>query len=869
VELFHGIIDTGFLYRFRIQDSCGRNDTINYVPRFVSFNLGDSLISCRDFTVFPNPHVIYTPPVLYTVYDQGIFVDSSSADQPTFYHLPPGIYQVTASQALCHPNTVTVSLPGLRGACLVPMMDSTCTPSYAVYQSIVTTREHFSLVSTTNSSVYWQKEPSPYSNAAVFVSVPVGSYNLVSDSGCTVPFPLPAFAHTVSAISTRQCTGQALITATVTPPIRSCNSAQGGYITLLKDNQYIASQNIGTGSTAQFMVSDTGYYVVRLFLSNTTDFTLDATFDTICPLDTVLVYVDNNALPNIIAKQVILVCGNVTTNIPYTIFGGTAPYTVQILGYPTRYVPTTHDTFPNVAVGVYTMIVSDSCGISRSFSVSVIDTCSTVCTVNSQFSLNTALVCTSGVVNLQNLSSGASHYRWDINGSIYAYGSDTSFVAFPGNSYTIRLYAYVGICVDSFIVTFIDTCHPVCAVHSRFSVNDSLTCTNQTVTLHNLSTGATSYRWDINGTLYSHATDTSITAAPDSSYTIRLYADSGICVDSFIVTFIDTCHPACTVHSQFAISDTLTCVNVLVSTQNQSTGATSYQWDINGTIYSTATDTSFASSVSGADTIKLYAYKGACIDSSTKTITIIDAVSGAARQDISLCAPFSLQLNSHIANTLWSNTIADSVITVTTPGLYQATVSNGCSSAIDTFNVAEYPGITGFSLTDSKVTICSDRPDTVTVAASIDSGQRSVVFIWSTGQRDSAVYRSDVTSYLSGTYDVTADNGYCPQTRTISIAEAPCDSSCINNFAIPDIFSPNGDRMNDTFFLPHVCNLSPFAMHIYNQWGELVFESQDINQGWDGKYKGKEQPEGVYWLWLMITPGKATIYLSRTVTLVR
>ena len=58
-------------------------------------------------------------------------------------------------------------------------------------------------------------------------------------------------------------------------------------------------------------------------------------------------------------------------------------------------------------------------------------------------------------------------------------------------------------------------------------------------------------------------------------------------------------------------------------------------------------------------------------------------------------------------------------------------------------------------------------------------------------------------------------------------------------------------------------------MHIYNVWGELVFESRDINQGWDGRYKGKEQPEGVYWLWLMITPGKATIYLSRTVTLVR
>jgi gliding motility-associated-like protein len=86
---------------------------------------------------------------------------------------------------------------------------------------------------------------------------------------------------------------------------------------------------------------------------------------------------------------------------------------------------------------------------------------------------------------------------------------------------------------------------------------------------------------------------------------------------------------------------------------------------------------------------------------------------------------------------------------------------------------------------------------------------------------------------------------------------------------IPTIFSPNGDGVNDTFYLPHVCDVSPFAMHIYNKWGELVFECQDINQGWDGKYKGEKQSEGVYWLWLMLTPGNTTIYKSATVTLVR
>lgn len=866
IRLFTNI-DTGVLYMIRVQDTCGRNDTFSFTPNFIAIGMGDSIISCRDFTVFTNPHVVYTPPTLYTVFDQGVFVDSSSAFQPYFYHMPPGYYQVTASQPMCRNATVTIALPGLRGACLVPMFDSSCTRSYAIYQSISTTRETYSLINTITSATYLQHIPSPYSNAVVFTGVPVGTYNLMSDSGCSVPFALPSFSHTVSAISTRQCTGQALITATVTPPILNCNTAQGGYITLLKDNQYIYGQSIGQGSTVQFAVSDTGYYVVRLYLSNTSDFTLPTPYDTICPLDTTLVYVNDNVVPNIIASQVILVCGNVTANIPYSIFGGTAPYTVQILGYPTRHVISTRDTFPNVAVGVYTMIVSDSCGISRSFSVSVIDTCSNVCTTHSRFTVD--MDCANGIIYLQNQSTAATHYQWYINGSLYAYGSDTSFFGTSGTSYTVKLYAFRGICVDSFTVTFIDTCPPICTIRSQFSISDSVMCTQGIIILHNQSARATSYKWYVNGLLYSFAADTSLRVLA-GSYTIRLYAYSGLCEDSFTVTFTDTCTPNCWVHSRFTLNDTLTCVHAIVSMQNQSSGATSgYQWDINGQVYAYATDTSFTATSSGAYIIKLYADSTSCVDSMTKTIIVQDSLHNTARFDTSLCGPISLILNSHMPNTVWSNGTADSILNVSGPGLYQANVSNACGSIYDTTNVILYPAISGFDLTDSKTTICEEFADSTILRAAIDSPQRSVVFVWNNGVRDSSAYSSSIVVYQAGNYTVTADNGFCPLIKAVSIAEISCDSECLSGLAIPDIFSPNGDHRNDTFYLPHICDMIPFAMHIYNEWGELVFESQDINQGWDGYYKGKEQPEGVYWLWLMLTPGKTTIYKSGTVTLVR
>ncbi len=62
---------------------------------------------------------------------------------------------------------------------------------------------------------------------------------------------------------------------------------------------------------------------------------------------------------------------------------------------------------------------------------------------------------------------------------------------------------------------------------------------------------------------------------------------------------------------------------------------------------------------------------------------------------------------------------------------------------------------------------------------------------------------------------------------------------------LPNAFSPNGDGKNDVFFVRG----GPFEeMHlvIYNSWGEMIFESNDPQFGWDGTYKGQPEMNGVY-----------------------
>ena len=66
---------------------------------------------------------------------------------------------------------------------------------------------------------------------------------------------------------------------------------------------------------------------------------------------------------------------------------------------------------------------------------------------------------------------------------------------------------------------------------------------------------------------------------------------------------------------------------------------------------------------------------------------------------------------------------------------------------------------------------------------------------------------------------------------------------------IPDIFSPNGDGLNDVLYA-RINNISDFIFAVYDRWGEKVFETTDPTIGWDGQYKGKPAQQGIY-MWYL------------------
>ena len=88
--------------------------------------------------------------------------------------------------------------------------------------------------------------------------------------------------------------------------------------------------------------------------------------------------------------------------------------------------------------------------------------------------------------------------------------------------------------------------------------------------------------------------------------------------------------------------------------------------------------------------------------------------------------------------------------------------------------------------------------------------------------------------------------------------------------AIADAFTPNDDGKNDVFFII-TKGVKDSHMTLYDRWGQLIYESFDVNNGgWDGKFKGKPQPQGeyVYFLAINYINGQS-LNKTGTVTLIR
>ncbi|MBL7952871.1 MAG: gliding motility-associated C-terminal domain-containing protein [Flavobacteriales bacterium] len=112
-----------------------------------------------------------------------------------------------------------------------------------------------------------------------------------------------------------------------------------------------------------------------------------------------------------------------------------------------------------------------------------------------------------------------------------------------------------------------------------------------------------------------------------------------------------------------------------------------------------------------------------------------------------------------------------------------------------------------------------------------------VQFSWNTGAAGNSLVAA-----TPGLFEATA-TGRCLNVSGYANIEA---DTCTTLLTMPNVFTPDGDGRND-FFRPIVIGEpSTFSMEIRNRWGQEVYRSASVGNGWDGRTQGTPVPNGTY-----------------------
>lgn len=202
-----------------------------------------------------------------------------------------------------------------------------------------------------------------------------------------------------------------------------------------------------------------------------------------------------------------------------------------------------------------------------------------------------------------------------------------------------------------------------------------------------------------------------------------------------------------------------------------------------------------------------------------------------------ICEGKSLTLHAPVTGSsyVWNDgSTADSIV-VTAAGTYWVSSNEPCLSRTDTFIVAPL-NLRVFLGND---TVICEGDELLLSAPDIEGA----VLLWQDGSTATVYTVKQAGIY---TLKITADGCEAEDELKVSVQNCHCRPG------MPTAFSPNSDGINDTYKpeFPGDCPIKDYTFGIFNRWGEQIFSTRDLNQGWDGLYRSQKADAGVYFYFL-------------------
>jgi len=204
--------------------------------------------------------------------------------------------------------------------------------------------------------------------------------------------------------------------------------------------------------------------------------------------------------------------------------------------------------------------------------------------------------------------------------------------------------------------------------------------------------------------------------------------------------------------------------------------------------------------------------------------------------DTTICEKTTLLLDAGNpgATYLWQDNSTNQTLLAGNPGSYFVKVNlNGCELS-DTIVIKNrlIPKV----YLGNDTLLCSGK--IITLKPLLLSAENAQ-FLWSNGDTTMNILVSQ-----PGNYSIAVKNTCGIATDGIVVKPGICQ------LFVPSAFTPGTDGKNDIFKPGYGDNIVSYSMEIYNRWSQKIFTSNQINNGWDGKFKGVVQPAGGY-VWVI------------------
>lgn len=448
------------------------------------------------------------------------------------------------------------------------------------------------------------------------------------------------------------------------------------------------------------------------------------------------------------------------------------------------------------------------------------------------------------------LASGADTYEWLTNTSSLSAVNVNDPVASPTSTTTYLLRGSNGYCPTTDTVTV--------TVVPKFSVDagpDTSICLGQEVFM-DAESGFRIYRWSPSG-LFNNSTirDPKIENLQQTTTVTLRVEDENRCeaTDEVIITVNNP--------PQLELGpDTFVCEESTIlmdQTTVNGDGPFTYNWS---PVFGMDPDDQFAREpeITGLrDTMVIYTVvvtdKNNCTATDDVRLTILQNLEIETFGDTTICQGVATDLS--VKGGIFFEWSGDNIISPNLkksirvqpdkPTTYKVIAENGEDCGIDSgyvdVNVIQLPNVyvhrRGVSGEEDTIYRCKGR-EIILVGEGADT------YIWSTEDTAQSInHRVLIDQEVISVYGISDGCAGPLDTTLIRLDKA---DSCASKVFVPTAFTPNDDLLNDSFVVVTFL-IRNYNIKIFNRWGQELFRSSTPSEAWDGTFKGRLVPEGVYY----------------------